>query len=231
VLALIPARAGSKRLPEKNVAPLAGKPLIHWTIEAARAARTLDRIVVSTDSPEIARIAKRARAETPFLRPASLATDRATSLSVVLHALAWLQRNDGYVCDYVLLLQPTSPLRTASDIDAAVRIAQVHACDAVVSVSPTGERPAWLKRLTPGGRLRRVAVTRREPAGELYMPNGAIYLSTPTALRAHHTWYTSDTRAYIMPRRRSLDIDTSWDLHIARLILTAGRSQTRRRAD
>lgn len=225
VLALIPARAGSRRLPDKNVASLAGKPLIEWTIETARAARTLDRIVVSTDSPKIARIAKTARAETPFLRPASLATDRATSLSVVLHALGWLERNEGYVCDYVLLLQPTSPLRTFRDIDTAVRMALAKSPNAVVSVSPTGQKPTWLKRLTASGRLRSAGATRRDSGGELYLPNGAIYVAKPAVLRANRSWYTNSTLGYVMPRERSLDIDTPWDLHLARLIVAAAQRQ------
>src|SRR3990170_965342 len=120
VLAVIPARGGSKSIPRKNIKPLGGKPLIGWTIDAALQSRMLSRVIVSTDDAEIAQAARECGAETPFLRPPELAQDDSSSISVVLHALQWLEEQEHFSPDYVLLLQPTSPFRNAHDIRAAI---------------------------------------------------------------------------------------------------------------
>ena len=122
VLALIPARGGSKSIPKKNIYPLAGKPVIAWTIEAARGAKKIDRIIVSTDSEEIAGVARSFGAETPFIRPAELAGDTTPDLPVFEHALKWLKENENYVPDAVIHLWPTSPYRRSEDIDAAIEL-------------------------------------------------------------------------------------------------------------
>src|SRR5690349_8046730 len=119
VLAVIPARGGSKSIPRKNLAALAGKPLIVWTIEAASASQCLTRVVVSTDDPEITAVAAAAGAEVPFVRPAELAQDETPAIEPILHAVDWLDQHEGYRPDFVMILQPTSPLRQAEDIDAA----------------------------------------------------------------------------------------------------------------
>jgi CMP-N-acetylneuraminic acid synthetase len=121
ILALIPARSGSEGLPGKNIKPLAGKPLIAWTIEQARGSRYIDRIITSTDSKKIAEIAKKYGSETPFLRPPSLATADSKGMDVILHALEWLRINDK-PSDMIIYLQPTSPLRASEDIDNAIRL-------------------------------------------------------------------------------------------------------------
>jgi len=122
ILAIIQARGGSKSIPKKNIKLLAGKPMIAWTIEEAKRSKLLTRVIVSTDDEEIAQIAKQHGAEVPFMRPAEFAQDLSTSLDVNLHALEWLEKNENYVPDVVVMLPPTAPLRTAEDIDKAVEI-------------------------------------------------------------------------------------------------------------
>ncbi|HET9913914.1 MAG TPA: acylneuraminate cytidylyltransferase family protein, partial [Anaerolineales bacterium] len=141
IIGLIPARGGSKTIPHKNIKPLVGKPLIAWTIEAAKKCRALSRVIVSTDDAQIAEVAQQWGAEVPFLRPAELAGDATSSLAVVLHLIQWLKKHDGAVPEYILLLQPTSPFRTTEDLDAAIELAETRKVNAVVSVCETDAHP------------------------------------------------------------------------------------------
>lgn len=223
ILAIIPARGGSKGIPDKNIAVVAGQPLIAWTIAAARAATAIDRVVVSTDSPRIAEIAVAKGAEVPFLRPAALAGDHAPGMAVILHALGWLAEHDGRRPDVVMCLQPTSPLRTAQDIDAAAAVLTQPHTDAVVSVTAAEHHPAWMKQIDPSGRLvdfgGSAAPVRRQDLPPAYALNGAIYMARRPLLEETGDWYGGTTRAYVMPAERSLDIDTPWHLHLADLLL------------
>lgn len=226
ILAIIPARGGSKGIPNKNIALVGGQPLIHWTIAAARAAASIQRVVVTTDSPLIAEIARQCGAETPFLRPPELAQDETPGLDPILHAVRWLAEHEGYKPPWVMCLQPTSPLRSAEDIEAAVELAQRKQADAVVSVAPLGHHPCWIKRVDEEGRLREFISSdqpsaRRQDAPPAYVLNGAIYLARRDVLLERETWYTERTYAYVMPPERSLDVDTPWDLYLADLILGA----------
>ncbi len=224
-IAIIPARGGSKGIPHKNIVSVGGKPLIAWTIEAARRSTLLDRVLVTTDSAAIAEIARNAGAEVPFLRPAELAQDDTPGIAPLLHAVAWLTRHDHDMPDAVMLLQPTSPLRTEADIDAALRLLQAHAAEAVVSVAPPRHHPYWMKQLTPEGRLTDfvphdpAAFALRQDLPPVYVLNGAIYLVQRTVLLQRQTFYTDQTYAYVMPPERSLDVDTPWDLFLIDLIL------------
>jgi CMP-N,N'-diacetyllegionaminic acid synthase len=224
VLAVIPARGGSKAIPRKNLAALAGKPLIVWTIEAARASQCLSRVVVSTDDPEIADVAAASGAGVPFIRPAELAQDETPAIEPILHAVDWLNKHEGYRPDFVMILQPTSPLRQAEDIDAAVRLAHEQKADAVVSVSPAHKHPFWMKRVTEDGRLENFfeqpkEYVRRQDLPPAYELNGAIYLVQRELLIKSKTFYTDRTFAYVMPHERAVDVDDSWDLYLADLIL------------
>ncbi len=226
ILAIIPARGGSKSVPGKNIAMLGGKALIAHTIETARKAKRVDRVIVSTDVQEIADVAVAAGAEAPFLRPAELARDATPGIAPVLHAVNWLAENDGYRPELVVMLQPTSPFRTAGDIDAAIRLACERDADAVVSVCPAPKHPFWMKTITADGRLADMLLSdcsysRRQDLPEAYCLNGAIFLARKRVLMEKRTWYTDKTFAYVMPEERSLDIDTAWDLHLARLIVEA----------
>src|ERR1700730_1555845 len=153
ILGVIPARGGSKAIPRKNLAVLANRPLIAWTVEVAIASDSLDRLVISTDDPEIAEIGKKLGAEVPFLRPTELATDTSTSMEVVLHAIQWFDENENYRPDYVLLLQPTSPLRTVTDIRKSIELLLAKRGDSVVSVCETHQHLLWTKGVNEEGRM------------------------------------------------------------------------------
>lgn len=147
-------------------------------------------------------------------------------MDVLLHALSWLSEKEGYRPDFVCLLQPTSPLRTAEDIDCAIEIVRMRQAEAVVSVTKSHDHPWWLKQLTPDGRLvglfpDDVAPERRQDKPAAYAINGALYLVAESVVTTRKTFYTDRTFAYVMPEERSLDIDSAWDLHLASLILSA----------
>jgi N-acylneuraminate cytidylyltransferase/CMP-N,N'-diacetyllegionaminic acid synthase len=226
ILGIIPARGGSKSVPNKNIAAVAGRPLIAYTIRAALEARCIDRLIVSTDSEEIAEVACSLGAEVPFLRPPELARDSTAGIAPILHAIRWLDRNESYRPGLVACLQPTSPLRTARDIDAAVGLALDRNAEAVVSVAPVCSHPYWMKQIDAAGRLLDAAALprpfkQRQELPRLYALNGAIYLARRDVLLDHETWYTERTFAYIMPPERSLDIDTPWELYLASLVVEA----------
>lgn len=222
-LALVVARGGSKSIPRKNLAPLAGRPLIAWSIEAARQCDAAGRVVVSTDDPEIAAVARTFGAETPFVRPPELARDETPTMPVVLHALRWLDQHEGYRPDRVLLLQPTSPLRTSQDIAAAISLADDRGAESVVSVTPASSHPYLTKRITAAGLLEDFVahppVERRQDLEPAYALNGAIYLALRSLLVDHETFYAPRTYAYVMPPERSIDVDTPWELHLCELVL------------
>lgn len=221
---IIPARGGSKGIPGKNLAPLAGKPMIAWTIQTVKQSLHTNRVIVSTDSEEIAQIAKQYEAEVPFLRPPELAQDDTPGIAPILHAIKWLEDNEGYVPDLVMCLQPTSPLRSSKDIDAAIELLVQQKAEAVISVTPVDQHPYWMQSVDPAGWMKDFVacdspVTRRQDLPPVYAPNGAIYLAYRAVLLERETWHTERTYAYVMPPERSLDVDTNWHLHLAELIL------------
>ena len=200
---------------------MGGQPLIAWTIQAACNA-SLARIIVSTDDDDVAAIAIAAGAEVPFRRPAELCDDLTPSGAAALHALAWA-RSDGENPRYVLLLQPTSPLRTSEDIDAALDIAFRYQADSVVSVTPAAQHPAWMKLITETGMLTNLLDSppplRRQDLPPVFILNGAIYIGRSDLLHQTGTLVTGPSYPYIMPAERSLDVDTPWDLYLADLVL------------
>ncbi len=223
-IGLITARGGSKGLPRKNIRPLAGKPLIAWTIEAALNSRQLDRVIVSTDSEEIAQVAQAWGAEVPFLRPAELAQDHSDHLSVAEHAIRWLEANDHICPNYLLLLQPTSPFRTAADIVAAVDIARQHNAIAVIGVTRMKTHPFQARQILADGTLGEIAISdvaymRRQALPPVYAINGAIYLNRVESLLRDRTFFPQGAYPYIMPTEHTMDIDTAWDLYVADLIM------------
>ena len=223
IVGLITARGGSKGLPGKNIRPLGGKPLIAWTISAAQRADSLVRVVVSTDDTEIADVAREYGAEVPFTRPAELAQDRSPHIDVVLHALDALASADGVVPDALVLLQPTSPFRTADDIDAAVRLAREKSAPAVVSVVETHDHPLLTRKKNADGSLAPfvpcdIAYPRRQDLPRAYALNGAIYLCGVETIRRLRTFEPPGTLAYEMPPERSLQIDTPWDFDLCSMI-------------
>jgi CMP-N,N'-diacetyllegionaminic acid synthase len=218
-LALIPARGGSKGIPRKNIQPLAGKPLIAWTILAALDCHEFDRVVVTTDDEEIADISKLWGAEIPFMRPAELARDETPSMDVVLHALHHLPQFDA-----VVLLQPTSPLRSKADIEACLAMANAQQADCVVSVSEPTQSPYWMFKLDENGRLNKLLatndITRRQDLPPVYAINGALYFARTDWLLRNKTFLSQETLGYVMSAEKSLDIDTPFDWKLAELLLS-----------
>lgn len=211
VLAVIPARGGSKGLPGKNIRQAGGKPLIAWTIEAARGARLVDRVILSSDDAAIIAVAREWGCEAPFVREARLAGDETPTIEVVLDALA---RLPGY--PWVVLLQPTSPLRTAADVDGAIARCAALGAPSCVSVCPARESPYWMYTLAEGSRLAPLLPagmpTRRQDLPAVYSLNGAVYVARADWLARERKFVTTETVAYEMPAERSLDIDTESDL-------------------
>ena len=226
MLALILARGGSSRLPRKNVLQLGGKPLIAWSIEAALQSQCNPRVLVSTDDQEIAETSTKWAADVPFLRPTELAQDDTPSMAPILHALQWLEENEQYRPDRVMLLQPTSPFRSSLDIDGAVDLMNDRQADAVVSVGPVHQDPTHIMHLDETGRLLEPLLNgqhKRQDLPPLYALNGAIYLARRDVLQDQRTWYTNQTYAYIMSADRSLDIDTAFDFCLAKCMVEKDR--------
>ena len=214
ILAVIPARGGSKGIPRKNIKPFAGKPLIAWTIECALRSSVIDRVIVSTDDDEISEVALRHGATVPFLRPAELALDTTPGIDPVLHALDQLPEFNA-----VVLLQPTSPLRISADIDGTVALARQLRAPATVSVSPVKEHPNWMFRLTNEQRLDRYAdelpAVQRQALSVLYALNGAVYFARSDWLRERRSFLSPQTAGYVMPPERALDLDSPLDWRLA----------------
>lgn len=231
ILSVVPARGNSKSVYRKNIAPLAGKPLIQWTIEAAARSVFKPRIIVSTEDPEIAEIAEKAGAEVPFTRPEELSRDNTPGDAPLVHAVEWLQLHEGYSPDYLLYLQPTSPLRTSEDIDQAVRLALDNAADNVISVTPVKNHPYYTIKLDEKGKVANFLgydldeIDKQYPTRQSLPPaycwNGSIYLSKTSAFMKTRSFSNPTPLALIIPESRAVDIDTPSDLRLAEILLTA----------
>lgn len=213
VLAIVPARAGSKGLPGKNVRMLAGKPLLAWPIAAARASTHVDRVIISTDSQAFADIAVAHGADAPFLRPAELASDTAPSIGFILHAVDTLaQAGEAY--DYVVLLEPTSPLTEGSDVDAALAQLVAADADAIVGVSKLeATHPAFAVRkdgrggITPYASASFGEMPRRQDIEPLFSLDGTLYISTVEALRRERGFCHARTLGYESARHKAQEVD------------------------
>ncbi len=222
LLALIPARGGSKGLPNKNILDCAGKPLIEWTISAALGARAIDDVLVSTDAENIAAASRRAGASVPFLRPAELAKDNSAMLDVIKHAWETHVDASGRRFDYIVLLQPTSPLRTSAHIDEAVECYFKNRCsedDTLASVYPVGQKHGWLMQVSDDREYIRFCMDarssnpQRQNLKPYYLPNGAIFVVRGGNFK--DGLYRDNTLPYIMEAADSVDIDTSDDFDFA----------------
>ena len=219
ILGLIPARGGSKGILRKNVREIAGKPLIVWTIEAALASPQLDAVIISTDDEEIADVARRAGALVPFMRPHHLATDEAPGIAPVLHAMEEMPDYDA-----ILLLQPTSPLRTSDDIQGLLTFATKAKTPSVVSVCEPDSHPNWIYTLENDGRLKPLfdkdATARRQDLPPVFTLNGAMYFAEARWLQEKRAFIGAETLGYAMPPERSIDIDTALQWHLAEFLLS-----------
>ena len=222
-IAVIPARSGSKGLVDKNIKLMNGKPLLAYSIEAARESEMFDVVHVSTDSEKYAAIAREYGADVPFLRSPQTATDTASSWEVVLEVLDQYAKQ-GQQFDTVTLLQPTSPLRTPADICAAYGLMQEKAASAVVAVCQPEHSPLWCNTLPADhnmdGFLKSEALAPRQSIPAYYRINGALYIiSTEELYTKKGLDYNGNTYAYIMPRNRSADIDDEMDFMIAEMLM------------
>jgi CMP-N-acetylneuraminic acid synthetase len=216
ILAIIPARGGSKGVPRKNIIRIAGKPLIAWTIEAAKRSRTINRVVVTSDSPEILAVSKRYGAET-IVRPGQYASDTAPTSVAVVHALKYLRTKENYVPDAIVLLQPTSPLRTARDIDRSVRLLQARRAQAVVSVAETDNKVLksfFMNRGLISGIAGDVFLPmRRQSLPKIYLANGALFVIRTAEFLRHKRFISpGKTLGYVMGKESSVDVDSREDI-------------------
>lgn len=222
LLIVIPARGGSKRLPGKNLSPLAGRSLLAWTDEAIRESRLNAPCLLSTDDEAIATAGRALGWWVPFLRPRELATDEATTAAAVLHALDWHKAERGIDPEILLLLQVTSPFRRGARLVEAVSLLRSEKdLDAVVSVSALHARPSALYFRDGGGRLRPAATASSD--AQLFTPNGAIYAIRTAAFREANAFVTSRTRSLILDGAEAVDIDTSFDWHMAEALAKTWR--------
>jgi CMP-N,N'-diacetyllegionaminic acid synthase len=224
VLGVIPARGGSKGIPGKNIRDLCGKPMIAWTIEEAKKSRYLDRIIVSSDDESIIEIAKLYGADVPFVRPAELAKDDTPGIEPVLHALRELP---GY--DYVVLLQPTSPLRQVTDIDGCIETCLRTGANACVSVVEPKHHPNWMFFTDDNGFMHpinrdEVVYGRRQELPAVYALNGAVYVARVSWLQLNRSFLGHGVQAYVMSPYNSVDVDTELDLKLAALLLALRQS-------
>ena len=227
VIAIIPARAGSKGLPGKNIRDLCGKPLIGWTIEAGLKSKYIDVVAVSTESQDIARVARNFGAATPFMRPPELATDEATSYEVTKHMLDCYQAECNASFDYTVLLEPTSPLRDSNDIDRALeKLTETSQAKSIVGIAKTeGQNPAFLVKVRADatlvefidGGMRHI---RRQDVEDVYFIEGSIYISETSKLLERKTFYHEKTIGYILPKWKSLEIDDEVDFIMVEALMT-----------
>ena len=221
MMAIIPARGGSKGLPGKNIKMLCSKPLIAYTIECALNARNIDRVIVSTDDEKIADIARQFGAEIPFLRPASLAADSSQAIDGYIYTIDRISKEEGTAIEEFAVLLPTTPLRLSADVDGAVDLFREKRADSVVSYTPEEHPVHWHRYINADMRFADIfndTLDNRQELRTSYYPNGAVYVFRSEIIRSRR-YYTDKSYAYIMPRSRSVDIDTMEDFLYAEFLL------------
>ena len=237
VLTVITARGGSTTLPRKNIVPFCGKPMIAYSIQAAlnarRAGAPIDRVIVSTDDVEIADISRKFGADVPFMRPPELAKSDTPSLPVVQHAIAFAEQESAFTYDWILLLQPTSPLRTGDDILAALALIAEPGTTAVISITNANTSHPRKLKLIVEGILQPFQddgfqpVRRQDFGYDVYKTNGAIYLARRDVLMQEGSFYGNCPRPLLMPAERSIDIDTQLDFDMAEFLYRRQHSDAR----
>ncbi len=231
MIACIPARGGSKGVPGKNIKDLCGKPLIAYTIEAALKAEGIDRVIVTTDDEDIARVAKEYGAEVPFMRPDYLASDTSSAIDVYLHATEWVMEETGEKIDKFMVLLPTVPLRNETHIDEAIAQFKADGATTLISFAEAEVPASWYHVTDNNGRVHNagfgggVTMSNRQNNQTYIVPNGAIYILDYDLLKNERTYYCDNTVAYVMAREDSVDIDYPMDFEIARCLMTARLAQ------
>ncbi|WP_333601469.1 acylneuraminate cytidylyltransferase family protein [Flavobacterium sp.] len=222
MIAIIPARGNSKGLPGKNIKPLLGKPMIAYTIEAALQSKYISRVIVSTDSVEIAATAKKYGASVPFLRPEHLATDEAKAIDTYLYTVDAIEKEENSTIEEIVVLLPTSPLRNTKDIDAACELFKEKAADSVISYTREAHPVFWHKHINEKGEFEDIfdsnILNNRQDLKASYYPNGAVFIFK-VALLKQGQYYNAHSFPYVMPRERSIDIDTIDDFDYAEFLM------------
>lgn len=223
VLCIIPARGGSKGLPGKNIKKLSGKPLITYSIEQARDSKYIDRVIVSTDSREIADISEKYGAEVPFMRPKKYAEDNSSIFDVLLHAMDRLEKKEKYSFDILVLLHVTAPLRNSEDIDNCIELLVKKDADNIFSVTPANRNPYFnMVEVSKDGKVRLIkkgSFATRQSAPEVFDMNASIYVWWKDILKKKKRTLLENSHIYIMPKERSVDIDDAIDFKIAETLL------------
>jgi len=227
VLAVVMARGGSKGIPRKNLRLVGGKPMLAWTIAAAQGSRFIDRTILSSEDSEIVSVARQIGCEVPFMRPAELALDETSAMDVVHHALGALEKT----YDFLVLLQPTSPLRSSIDIDSCLMMCHEKTAPAAVSVVKVDKNPYWMYSIETDLRLRPLITTEERPTRRQSLPsyyalNGAVFVARTEWLIKTGDFVGPETVAYIMPADRSVDIDTERDLWLANAFIAGNEGFT-----
>ncbi len=225
MICFIPARGGSKGVPGKNIKEICGKPLIAWTIEAAKKAKGIDRVIVTTDDLAIATVAQEYGAEVPFLRPAELSSDTASAIDVYLHATEYVMHVTDQKLDKFMVLLPTVPLRNEKHIEEALAQFEKDGATTLISFAEAEVPASWYHKLDKEGRVHNagfgqgVTMTNRQNNETYIVPNGAIYILDYELLKNKRTYYCDNTVAYIMSREDSIDIDYPIDFEFAKCLM------------
>lgn len=235
ILAIIPARGGSKGLPGKNIKLLNGKPLIGYTIEEAKKSKYITRLILSTDCVEIAKVGLQFGIENPFMRPLELATDTSLAIDNYEYTLKRMKEEFGFSADVLVVLQPTSPLRTVEDIDNAIDIFLEKNADSVIGICETHHPINWTRRLDEKGRIRNYLTEEigynRQESKVLYVPNGAVFVFNTNLLLEHKKYYFENTYPYIMSKEKSLDIDDQFDFDLVEIIMKKRENNERKESN
>ena len=213
IFAIIPARGGSKGVPRKNIRPAGGKPLIAWMIEAAKKSKYIDRLILSSDDDEIISVAREYKCEVPFVRPAALAQDKSLTSDAIVHALNKISGHD-----YVMVLQPTSPLTEPKDIDGCIEFCINSKAKSTVSVTEPDKSPYWMFNIDEEKKLvpllgEKYFNMRRQDLPIIYIPTGAVYIAEINWFLKKRSFYSNSTKGYIISKERSLDIDSELDFN------------------
>ena len=222
IIAIIPARSGSKGIKNKNIKKLNGKPLIAYSIEFAKSVGIIDYILVSTDSEKYAQIAKSYGAKVPFIRPSELAQDNSKGMDVIIHSLNWIKMNIDNAW-YCLILQPTTPLRKVEDIEEMIKMFINNNADAIISVCEVDHPPEWTFKITNTLKLENIfnldnPPQNRQDCQKYYRLNGVYYFAIIPFLLNNKSFFSKNTIAYIMPKIRSIDIDSELDFKLAEFL-------------
>ena len=229
VLFLITARGGSKGVPRKNIRKVGSLPLIAYKIRAAQGTSFDKRIIVSTEDTEIADVARKYNAEVPFVRPSELASDEASSMDVVLHAMDWIEKNDGSEYDYICLLEPSSPFATSDDLEKAINLIEKKQADTLLGMEEVGVTRNFIHELDADGKLslfydeiKKLNSVRRQSQAKEYTMNGCMYIARWNYFKEHKLFHSVNSVPYIMPEEQSVEIDTVTDYHFACFLVDNG---------